>query len=46
MLSIWSIYGLAALFKFNIKNAFYNILDIFLKFLWFIFNIFSLFFAF
>lgn len=31
MLSIWSIYGLAALFKFNIKNAFYNILDIFSK---------------
>tara|TARA_B110000008_G_C16865794_1_gene522620 strand:+ start:291 stop:974 length:684 start_codon:yes stop_codon:yes gene_type:complete len=31
MLSIWSIYGIAALFKFNIKNAFYNILDIFSK---------------
>lgn len=31
MLLIWSIYGIAALFKFNIKNAFYNILDIFSK---------------
>ena len=31
MLSIWSIYGIAALFKFNIKNAFYNILDVFSK---------------
>lgn len=31
MASIWSIYGLAALFNFKIKNAFYNILDIFSK---------------
>ena len=31
MTSIWSIYGIAALFNFKIKNAFYNILDIFSK---------------
>ena len=31
MASIWSIYGIAALFNFKIKNAFYNILDIFSK---------------
>ena len=31
MSGIWSIYGLAALFNFKIKNAFYNILDIFSK---------------
>ena len=31
MTGIWSIYGIAALFNFKIKNAFYNILDIFSK---------------
>ena len=31
MASIWSVYGIAALFNFKIKNAFYNILDIFSK---------------
>ena len=31
MVSIWSIYGIAALFNFKIKNAFYNTLDIFSK---------------
>ena len=31
MAFIWSIYGIAALFNFKIKNAFYNILDIFSK---------------
>lgn len=31
MASIWSIYGIAALFNFKVKNAFYNILDIFSK---------------
>ncbi len=31
MASIWSIYGIAALFKFKLKNACYNILDIFSK---------------
>ena len=31
MATIWSIYGIAALFNFRIKNAFYNILDIFSK---------------
>jgi len=31
MFIIWSIYGLAALFKYKLKNAFYNILDIFSK---------------
>lgn len=31
MTGIWSIYGIAALFDFRIKNAFYNILDILSK---------------
>lgn len=31
MASIWSFYGIAALFKFKFKNACYNILDIFSK---------------
>ena len=31
MISIWSIYGIAAMFNFRLKNAFYNILDIFSK---------------
>jgi hypothetical protein len=31
MAFIWSIYGVAALFNYKIKNAFYNILDIFSK---------------
>ena len=31
MASIWSLYGIAALFKFKLKNACYNILDIFSK---------------
>ena len=30
-LMVWSIYGIAALFSYNIKNSFYNILDIFAK---------------
>lgn len=30
-LAIWSIYGFASLFSYNIKNSFYNILDIFAK---------------
>jgi bacteriorhodopsin len=28
---VWSVYGVAALFSYNIKNAFYNILDVFSK---------------
>ena len=39
MLSIWSIYGIAATFGFQLKNAFYNILDVFSK------NFYSLFLA-
>jgi hypothetical protein len=31
MASIWSLYGIAAIFKFKLKNACYNILDIFSK---------------
>ena len=31
MLVIWSIYGIAALFEYKIKNAFYNVLDLFSK---------------
>jgi len=31
MTTIWSIYGIAALFDFKVKNAFYNILDVFSK---------------
>ena len=31
MVSIWSLYGIAAIFKFKLKNACYNILDIFSK---------------
>lgn len=31
MFIIWSLYGIAAVFDFNIKNASYNILDIFAK---------------
>ena len=31
MTSIWSIYGISALFNYKIKNACYNILDIFSK---------------
>jgi hypothetical protein len=27
----WSLYGIAALMPYNIKNAFYNILDVFSK---------------
>jgi hypothetical protein len=27
----WSLYGVAALFSYNIKNMFYNILDLFAK---------------
>jgi hypothetical protein len=36
---IWSLYGLAALQNYNIKNIMYNVLDVFSK------NIFSLFIA-
>jgi bacteriorhodopsin len=35
----WSLYGVAALFSYNIKNSFYNILDLFAK------NFFSVFLA-
>ena len=31
MLIIWSLYGFAILFKYNIKNVIYNILDLFSK---------------
>jgi hypothetical protein len=31
MVIIWSIYGIAATFNFKLKNAFYNILDLFSK---------------
>ena len=31
MFIIWGLYGIAALFNYKIKNAFYNILDIFSK---------------
>ena len=27
----WSLYGVAALFPYDIKNSFYNILDLFAK---------------
>ena len=40
MLVLWSLYGIAALFKNNIKNTLYNILDIFSK------NFYGLFLAF
>ena len=39
MVFIWGLYGIAALFNYKIKNAFYNILDIFSK------NFFGLFLA-
>tara|TARA_Y100000389_G_scaffold198880_1_gene236233 strand:- start:22198 stop:22875 length:678 start_codon:yes stop_codon:yes gene_type:complete len=39
MFVIWGLYGIAALFNYKIKNAFYNILDIFSK------NFFGLFLA-
>ena len=29
--SVWSLYGVAALFPYNLKNIFYNILDLFAK---------------
>jgi len=29
--TIWGIYGIAALFSYNVKNSFYNILDVFAK---------------
>jgi bacteriorhodopsin len=39
MVFVWSLYGLAALQNYNIKNIMYNILDLFSK------NFFSLFIA-
>ena len=31
MFSIWFLYGIAAMFNFRLKNAGYNILDLFSK---------------